>query len=275
MTTPITIEDLVEAHLAGERSDVPPELQDEFQRVLAGHEALNFALGETILLSDEACVNRAPPELSGDYEIVREIGAGGMGVVYLARQKSLGRDVAVKVLRPGERVFGPLVQRFLHEAQHLARLRHPNIVSVHEVGEAAGEPYFTMDFVDGESLAAVMARGPRSPSQAVEVLKQAATAVQHAHKQGIIHRDLKPGNILIDLVGHVFVTDFGLARDLSNGSDITRSGELLGTPAYMAPEQALGQTGLIGETTDIHALGVLLYGWWPAGRRTGSIRPRT
>jgi|GEM_PF-1293308 len=237
--------------------------------------------------------DRPLPSLPDDYEIVRELGRGGMGVVYLAKQKSLGRDVAVKVLRPGEATFGPLVKRFLEEARHLARLRHPNIVSIHEIGHAESEPYFTMDYVEGEPLSAILARSSRlaaatgsardketasisdtgpgdgsprasshvrlSPTQALAILKQAAAGVRHAHKHGIIHRDLKPGNILVDASGHAYVTDFGLARDMAQSSKLTRSGEIMGTPAYMAPEQARGQKELIGEATDVHALGVILY----------------
>ena len=185
------------------------------------------------------------------------------------------------------------MKRFLEEARHLARLRHPNIVSIHEIGQAGSEPYFTMDYVEGEPLSAILARSARvragangasadatrsgpeakaddasaraaahirlSPTQALAILKQAAAGVQHAHKHGIIHRDLKPGNILVDAVGHAYVTDFGLARDMAQSSKLTRSGEIMGTPAYMAPEQARGQKELIGEATDVHALGVILY----------------
>src|SRR5262249_13171124 len=194
----------------------------------------------------------------GDYEMVRGLGRGGMGVVYLANQKSLGRPVAVKVLRPGEATYGPLVKRFLDEARHLAHLRHPNIVSIHEIGQAGTEPYFTMDFVAGEPLSARLsantggdgaAHARRPPSQALARLRQAAAGVQHAHAHGIIHRDLKPANILVDASGHAYVTDFGLARDTAQDSNLTRSGEVMGTPSYMAPEQARGQKELIGEAT--------------------------
>jgi serine/threonine protein kinase len=257
-------------------------------------------IGDSIPPSD-APADRPAPTLPSDYEIVRELGRGGMGVVYLARQKSLGRDVAVKVLRPGEATFGRVVKRFLEEARHLARLRHPNIVSIHEIGQADNEPYFTMDYVNGEPLSRILARSARSkspteepiataetesyanvahsatarsstvvagglksakrlsPTQALAILKQAAAAVQHAHEHGIIHRDLKPGNVLIDASGHAYVTDFGLACDLAQSSKLTRSGQVMGTPAYMSPEQARGQKELIGEATDVHALGVILY----------------
>jgi predicted Ser/Thr protein kinase len=254
----MSLEDLVEAHIAGEQPEVPAEIRPAFNRAIAAHEALQHALAETIV--PEGIGNeRLLPELPDDYEIVRELGRGGMGVVYLVRQQSLGRLVAVKVLRPGEATFGPIVRRFLDEARHLARLRHPHIVSIHEVGDARGEPYFTMDYVEGEPLSALLPRGRMSPTQALAILKPAAEAVRHAHEQGIIHRDLKPGNILVDARGQAFVTDFGLARELSGSSGLTRTGEVMGTPAYMSPEQAQGQGDRIGEATDVHALGVVLY----------------
>ena len=235
-------------------------------------QAAHDALAETTA-PEKFAGDRTPPQLPADYRIVREIGSGGMGVVYLAEQKSLGRNIAVKVLRPGEVAFGPLVQRFMDEAKHLAKLRHPNIVPIHEVGEATGEPYFTMDFVDGCSLADLLKEGPLSPSRTLALFKQMATAVAHAHSHSIIHRDLKPANVLVareerltadehqsaGVNEHVFVSDFGLARDLSSDSGLTGSGAILGTPAYMAPEQARGQTKLIGEATDVHALGAILY----------------
>jgi len=253
------LHDVLEAHLAGRAADVPDHLRSDFEQAVAGYEALQYALGETITHGSNQPMDRPPPALPQDYEIVRELGRGGMGVVYLVQQKSLRRLVAVKVLRPGEAAFGKLLQRFLEEARHLARLRHPNIVSIHEVGHAGEEPYFTMDYVEGEPLSSLLLRERISPTRAIAIWKQAAEAVQHAHAQGIIHRDLKPGNVLVDAQGNAYVTDFGLARDMTQSSQLTRSGEVMGTPAYMAPEQALGQLDRIGEATDVHALGVLLY----------------
>jgi predicted Ser/Thr protein kinase/tetratricopeptide (TPR) repeat protein len=252
----MTLADLIEEKLTGREPDVTADLRPEYDRALAGHEALLFAVGETIGLRD---ADRPPPELPPDYEVIGELGRGGMGVVYLARQRSLGREVAVKVLRPGPETRDRLVKRFLDEARHMAQLRHPNIVAVHEIGRVDEEPYFTMDFVPGESLAARLAGGRLKPAQAVAVVKQVVAAVVHAHEHGIIHRDLKPGNVLLDSSGRAYVTDFGLARDVTTGSDLTRPGELLGTPSYMAPEQARGQTELIGEGTDVHAIGAVLY----------------
>jgi predicted Ser/Thr protein kinase len=252
--------ELIEAHLAGQQADVPGALRAEFDHAIAAHAAIRDALDETILVDGRTdSPDRPPPQLPDDYEIVRELGRGGMGVVYLARQKSLGRLVAVKVLRPGEHMFGPIVQRFEEEARHLARLRHPNIVAVHEVGRAEGEPYFTMDYIEGEPLTGRLVRAPLTPSQALAILEPAADAVRHAHQQGVIHRDLKPGNILLDGTGRAYVTDFGLARDMGRTSSLTGPGQVMGTPAYMAPEQALGQVDRIGEATDVHALGAILY----------------
>src|SRR5205085_7041483 len=147
--------DLLEAKLAGKSPDVPSALRDDLQQALAAHAALEGVL-EAAPSAATPDADRQLPTLPGDYEIIRELGRGGMGVVYLARQKSLGRDVAIKVLRPGETTFGPLVKRFLDEARHLAHLRHPNIVSIHEIGQADSEPYFTMDFVAGEPLSALL-----------------------------------------------------------------------------------------------------------------------
>ncbi|MGN6135763.1 MAG: serine/threonine-protein kinase [Aureliella sp.] len=252
-------EQLLQARLAGQSVEVPGDLAAELEQAVAAHAALRHLLEPTAIGQQPPEAARTPPAVSPDYVIEREIGQGGMGVVYLARQRSLNRAVALKVLRPGQQTFGPLVDRFLHEAQHLAQLRHPHIVAIHEVGQAAGEPYFTMDYVDGEPLTAILARGPLTPSRAIDILKQVAAAVQYAHRHGIIHRDLKPGNVLLDRRGHAFVTDFGLARNVHHDARLTQTGELLGTPQYMAPEQARGQSDAIGEATDIHALGLLLF----------------
>ncbi len=253
------LEDLVEGHIAGEHPEVPDELRRPFERAMAAHEALRSALDETPTREADPA-DRTPPELPDDYEVVRELGRGGMGVVYLVRQGSLGRLAAVKVLRPAGVASGPTTRRLLEEARHLARLRHPHIVAVHEVGrDGRGEPYFTMDYIDGEPLSALLGRGRLTPSQSLAILNPVAGAVRHAHEHGVIHRDLKPGNILLDGAGTAIVTDFGLARDLARADGLTRPGEMMGTPAYMAPEQARGQAGLVGEATDVHALGAIFY----------------
>jgi serine/threonine protein kinase len=233
--------------------------RDDFRFAITAHECLAEMLDTNSSLQVVSDVDRLPPNLTDRYEIEKELGKGGMGVVYLARQKSLNRHVAIKVLKFQGRDSGQLLKRFRDEAQHLARLRHPHIVSIHEVGEVEGEPYFTMEYIDGEPLSSLIAKGPISPTRAVAIIKQVATAIQHAHQQGIIHRDLKPANVLVDHTGHVYVTDFGLARDLRTDSNLTQSNEILGTPQYMSPEQARGQSNLFGEGTDIHALGLILY----------------
>lgn len=200
-----------------------------------------------------------PPELPGDYEVLGELGRGGMGVVYRVHQRSLDRELAVKVLRPGDLVFGDAIARFEREARSLARLRHRHIVSVHEVGHAQGFVYFTMDYIAGETLAQRLARGPMTTAQVVRLVTQVARAIAYAHQKGVVHRDLKPQNILVDEHGDAFVVDFGLARDVDAAGDATRTGQLLGTPAYMSPEQALGDSERIGETSDVYALGAVLY----------------
>jgi predicted Ser/Thr protein kinase len=251
------LEDLIDAHLAGESPDVPADLRDDYERAIAAHRALYTALNEETAGPGG---DRHPPALPAPYELVSELGMGGMGVVYLARHRMLDRLVAVKVLNaPGpDSETGP-ARLLLEEARHLAQLRHPNIVAVHEVGDAEGEPYFVMDYVDGRSLAALIARGPLTPSHALAILRPAAEAVHYAHRQGIVHLDLKPGNILIDASGHVFVTDFGLARDRNRPDTSADPSPVRGTPAYMAPEQVEGRPDRVGEATDIHALGAILY----------------
>lgn len=221
-------------------------------------QALDLSLGEE---AEVGSPELPAPRLPDDYQLLGEVGRGGMGVVYRAHQRSLGRDVAVKVLRPGDLVFGAALRRFRAEARSLARLRHRHIVSVHDLGESEdGTLWFAMDLIDGGTLADELARVRRFlPSRAVRTVRQVASAVVHAHAQGIVHRDLKPQNVLLDAQGDAFVVDFGLARDSAAAGTRTMTGELLGTPAYMSPEQASGQGDRIGEASDVWALGALLY----------------
>ena len=216
------------------------------------------------LLCDSGGLELEPPELPApelpeDYELVEELGRGGMGVVYRVHQKSLDRDLALKVLRPGEAVARRALERFQREARSLARLRHPHIASVHEVGESGGRVYFTMDLIEGRSLAARIQEGGVTPSQAVRWMRQVTSALQYVHSHGLVHRDIKPANILIDESGDACLVDFGLAREVQVASDLTQSGHFLGTPAYMAPEQARGEAGAVGERTDVYAVGAVLY----------------
>jgi WD40 repeat protein/tRNA A-37 threonylcarbamoyl transferase component Bud32 len=195
----------------------------------------------------------------GDYELLEEIARGGMGVIYKARQVSLNRVVAVKMILAGQLATQADRDRFHSEAQAAVVLDHPNIVPVFEVGEYEGQHYFSMGYVDGQSLATRLAEGPLPPEEAAELVTTVAEAVEYAHRQGVIHRDIKPSNVLIDRKGRPRVTDFGLAKQVSNGSELTTTGQVLGTPSYMAPEQAAGQIKSVGPAADVYALGALLY----------------
>ncbi len=195
----------------------------------------------------------------GDYELLAEIAHGGMGVVYKARQLSLNRLVAVKMVLAGQLATKADHDRFHAEAQAAALLDHPNIVPVFEVGDYEGQHYFSMGYVDGQSLTARLAEGPLPPKEAVELVATVAEAVEYAHRLGVIHRDIKPSNILIDSSGRPRVTDFGLAKRIDSGSDLTATGQILGTPSYMPPEQAAGQVKAVGPAADVYALGATLY----------------
>jgi hypothetical protein len=195
----------------------------------------------------------------GDYEVVAEVGRGGMGVVYRVRQKSLNRVVALKMLLPGSLPSAADLQRFKTEAEATAGLRHPNIVTVHEVGECEGCHYYSMDFIDGISLGQRLASGPLAGRVAARYVEAVARAIHHAHQHNILHRDLKPSNILIDGADEPHVTDFGLAKRLHGDSKQTRTGAILGTPGYMAPEQAAGRIKELGPATDVYGLGAILY----------------
>ena len=195
----------------------------------------------------------------GDYELLEEIARGGMGVVYRAKQITLNREVAVKLMLHGALASASDVERFRAEARNAAALRHPNIISIHEVGEWEGQHYFSMDLVVGQSLDAITRSGPLGARRAAFLLREIAEAVQHAHDHGILHRDLKPSNVIIDGLDHAHVTDFGLSRSLAPGSTLTQAGHALGTPSFMAPEQVGGRSQGAGAATDVYGLGALLY----------------
>jgi serine/threonine protein kinase/Tfp pilus assembly protein PilF len=194
-----------------------------------------------------------------DYELLEEIGRGGQGVVFRARQKSLNRTVALKIISLGEWASKTRLKRFRLEAEAAARLEHPGIVPIHEVGERDGSCYFSMKFVEGGQLDEVARREPMSISQAAELIAKVARTVHYAHERGILHRDIKPGNILLDQKGEPHLTDFGLARLIETESTMTRTQEVLGTPSYMAPEQAAGNNAAISSVTDVYGLGAVLY----------------
>ncbi len=195
----------------------------------------------------------------GDYELKKILGRGGMGVVYLAEQVQLERRVAIKMIRSGCFAGEEEIQRFYAEARSAARLDHPNIVAVYQCGEIDGHHYFSMDFVPGTDLARRIAQGPLSPREAARCVRDVARTIAYAHSQGVLHRDLKPANVLIDEEDHVVITDFGLAKLMGSNDGLTRSGAALGTPSYMSPEQAEGNTQEHAETTDVYSLGAILF----------------
>jgi predicted Ser/Thr protein kinase len=202
--------------------------------------------------------------LGDDLELLSEVGRGSMGVVYRARQKSLDRTVAVKMLL-GEGRDDPAVRaRFLNEARAAANLNHPNIVRVFQVGESSAGPYFVMEYLKGHNLAEHLRRGPLRVPAAVSLLTSLANAVHYAHQKGVVHRDLKPGNVVIAR-GRPVVLDFGLAMFMNQSSALTRPGVIVGTPAFMSPEQARNEADRIGPPTDVYALGGMLY-YMLAGR---------
>src|SRR5947207_6752650 len=195
----------------------------------------------------------------GDYELLEEIGRGGQGVVFRARQKSLNRIVALKVIGLGQWSTKTHIKRFRLEAEAAASLEHPCIVPIYEVGERDGQCYFSMKFIEGGQLDKVVRREPMLIRRAVELIAKVARTVSYAHDHGILHRDIKPGNILLDPNGEPHLTDFGLARLVETESTITGTLEVLGTPSYMAPEQAVGETGKLSSNTDVYGLGAVLY----------------
>src|SRR5262245_37382399 len=195
----------------------------------------------------------------GDYELLEEVGRGGQGVVFRARQKSLNRTVASKVIGLGQWATPAHLKRFRLEAEAAASLDHPCIVPIYEVRERDGQCYFSMKFVEGGQLDEVVQQRPISIRQAAELIAKVARTVHYAHEHGILHRDIKPGNILLDVKGKPHLTDFGLARLVESESTVTRTVEVLGTPSYMAPEQAAGDKAKLTRTTDVYGLGAVLY----------------
>src|SRR5262249_39874333 len=199
------------------------------------------------------------PKEFGDYELLEEVGRGGQGVVFRAWQKSLNRTVAVKIIGIGQWATSAHLKRLRREAEAAAKLNHPGIVSIYEVGERDGTSYFSMRFVEGDHLDELASRGPVSARQAAELMVKVARTVHYAHEHGILHRDIKPGNVLLDANGEPHLTDFGLARLVEHGSTVTGTQEVMGTPSYMAPEQAIGNHAAVSSATDVYGLGAVLY----------------
>src|SRR5881394_484361 len=199
------------------------------------------------------------PAKFGDYELVEEIGRGGQGVVYRAHQKSLNRTVALKVIGLGHWATEAHLKRFRREAEAAASLEHPGIVPIHEVGEREGTCYFSMGFIEGDQLDEVVRREPMPVRRAAELIAKVARTVHYAHEHHILHRDVKPGNILLDRQGEPHLTDFGLAKFIQKDSTLTHTNMVMGTPAYMSPEQARGETKAVTTSADVYGLGAVLY----------------
>jgi serine/threonine-protein kinase len=243
-----------------------PQLQDEIRYQFEVHEALGSGLLPVTDRPDDqtvpGTVTPQPAAVTGGvpgYEIEAELGRGGMGVVYRARQTRLKRTVALKMVLAGARASPALLARFQTEAEAVARLQHPQIVQIHEVGEHNGCPYLCLELVDGGSLDRKLAGTPQPAREAARLAEMLARAMHYVHRHGILHRDLKPSNVLLSAEGVPKITDFGLAKLLDAHSDATPSDAVLGTPSYMAPEQAGGQAGAVGARSDVYALGAILY----------------
>jgi hypothetical protein len=193
------------------------------------------------------------------YEVLGELGRGGMGVVYRARHLKLKHEVALKMILAGGHAGEHELARFQLEAAAVARLRHPAIVHIHEFGDHDGKPFFSLEFVEGGSLAGKLKEGPLAPREAAALAEKLGRAMQHAHEQGIVHRDLKPANVLLTASGEPKIADFGLAKQMDADDGLSKTGSVMGTPSYMAPEQAEGRIHAIGPASDVYALGAILY----------------
>src|SRR5499426_3051698 len=212
-----------------------------------------------IVIPEEAALPEGAPKRLGNYELLEKIAQGGMGVVYKARHAGLDRVVALKMIRSGILATPKDVERFQREARSAAKLHHPSIVTIHDIGEQEGQHYYTMDYVPGENLTERARNRPFSPRQAAEITADVAAAIHYAHQQGVLHRDIKPANVILTPEQQPRVLDFGLALILADDSTLTQTGTPVGSPPYMPPEQAAGQTGCIDARSDVYGLGALLY----------------
>jgi serine/threonine-protein kinase len=251
-----------------------PELAEELLSYFAGAEEVERLgrMGQRRATTLRSCVLPASGEAEsaapkaqgpclGDYDLLEQIGQGGMGVIYKARQRSLRRFVALKMIRTDRLASLPDRLRFHSEAEAVASLDHPHIVPIYEVGEHNGQPFFSMKLMEGGSLSRRLPGRPGDPRAAAVLLATVARAVHYAHQRGLLHRDLKPGNILLDAQGSPHVSDFGLAKRLGpkpGEATLTEQGAIVGTPNYMAPEQAASKGG-VSTATDVYSLGAILY----------------
>lgn len=240
-----------------------PHLADELRQLwgaaLVVDAVAQGSFDESAEQDSAADVGYQPPKKLGDFQLHEEIGRGGMGIVYRGRQSRLGREVAVKLIRDGAQASADDQARFEREIAAAAQLEHPHIVPIYEVGDEAGWHYFGMKLIEGQTLAEKLAAEQIGEEQAVRLILTIARAIAYAHGKGVIHRDLKPANILLDQNGMPHVSDFGLAKQVAADASLTQTGAILGTPAYMAPEQATGGRGEVGPLSDVYSLGAILY----------------
>jgi serine/threonine-protein kinase len=244
-----------------------PQLRERLRRLFDLHQMLPDSAGSGTLelatvyhaAASENTSLRGGESWQDRYELLGKVGQGAMGVVYRARQVGLDRIVALKMIRAGADATPEDLARFRREAEAVARLRHPHIVQVYGIGEADGQPFFSLEFAEGGSLAQRIADGPVPVRQAAKWVAELAEAMEYAHREGIIHRDLKPANVVLTADGVPKITDFGLAKHLGRPAGHAESGPIVGTASYMAPEQAAGQTAAIGPPADVYALGAILY----------------